>query len=230
MSSSFTTRKRANKQGTGDNVSSWGGVLNAGALDVIDFALDGWTTLAISGDHTLSTADGTTTGNEAGARVLKLTTATSTYTQTLPAREGWYLVWNATTVAQTIACAGGGTTVSVAAGEIIFVACDATNVKRLTVLQQSTTLDMGGFKITNLGAPAASTDAATKAYVDATAFNMAAGSLPGQTGNANRFLFTNGSAASWASVTTSLISDYSTDQATRATAATALAIAFAVSL
>jgi hypothetical protein len=197
LASSYTTRKRLNKQGTGDNVSTWGTVLNSGALDVLDFALDGWTTLAVSADHTLSTADGSTTSNEAGARMLKLTTASSTYTQTLPAREGWYLVWNASTAAQTIACAGGGTSVSIGVGEIVFVACDATNVKRLTLTTMTTALDMGSHKITSLTDPTSAQDAATKAYVDATAFSMASGALPAQTGNADSYLSTDGTTAGW---------------------------------
>jgi hypothetical protein len=191
LSSTFTTRKLINKQGTGDNPSSWGSVLNSGALDVLDFALDGWTTLAISGDHTLSSANGTTSGNEAGARMLKLTTATSTYTQTLPAREGWYLVWNATTASQTIASTGGGTSVSIKAGEKVWVACDGTNVIRLTLTS------MESQRLQNVADPTSAQDAATKKYVDDTAFSSAAGNLPGQTGNAGAYLTTNGSVASW---------------------------------
>jgi len=204
MASSYTTRKRLNKQGTGDGTSTWGATLNSGVFDVLDFALDGWTTLAIAGDHTLSTADGTTTANEAGARCLKLTTATSTYTQTLPAREAWYLVWNATTVAQTIASAGAGTSVSIGAGEIVPIMTDGTNVKRLTLTTMTTALDMGSHKITSVTDPTSNQDAATKKYVDDTAFNMAAGALPGQGGNSGKILTTNGTTASWDTTFTNL--------------------------
>lgn len=51
-----------------------------------------------------------------------------------------------------------------------------------------------GYKITDLNTPTASTDAANKAYVDGVAFSAA---LPSQTGNAGKFITTDGSSASW---------------------------------
>lgn len=46
-------------------------------------------------------------------------------------------------------------------------------------------------------APTVGADAATKTYVDSTAFNAA---LPSQTGNAGKYVTTNGTDASWAAV------------------------------
>lgn len=199
MASSYSERKRLNLQATGDNVSTWGSVQNSGVFNVVDFAMDGWSVIALSADHTLTTADGTTTGNEAGARVLKLTTAAATYITTLPAREAWYIVWNASTAAQTIASSGGGASVSIAAGEVVFVATDAVNVKRLTLTS------MGSQRLTNLGAPTADSDGATKKYVDDAAFDAAGGNLPGQSGNAGKFLTTDGSTAGWGDEVASLV-------------------------
>lgn len=48
-----------------------------------------------------------------------------------------------------------------------------------------------------LADPIIAAQAATKNYVDNTAFEMAAGVLPGQAGNAGKYLYTNGIAASW---------------------------------
>jgi hypothetical protein len=58
-------------------------------------------------------------------------------------------------------------------------------------------VQLGGFKLVNVGAPTAGGDAANKTYVDATAFNAA---LPSQTGNAGRYVTTDGTNASWAAV------------------------------
>jgi hypothetical protein len=61
---------------------------------------------------------------------------------------------------------------------------------------------------------------------------MAAGSLPGQTGNAGKALITDGTTASWGlpTLTTSDITDYASDQAAKTATATKLAIAFAAAL
>lgn len=64
-----------------------------------------------------------------------------------------------------------------------------------TGAQLNVPLDMNGDKITELGTPTSSTDAATKAYVDAV--------IPDQTGNSGEFLTTNGSALSWSAVSAS---------------------------
>lgn len=56
-------------------------------------------------------------------------------------------------------------------------------------------IDMNNNKITELATPTASTDASTKGYVD--------GIIPDQTGNSGKFLTTNGSATSWATVSAS---------------------------
>ena len=83
-----------------------------------------------------------------------------------------------------------------------------------------------------MGTPVAATDAATKGYVDGVAFTMAAGSLPGQGGNAGKALITDGTTASWGIpvLTTSNITDYASDQAAKTATATKLAIAFAAAL
>lgn len=64
-----------------------------------------------------------------------------------------------------------------------------------TGAQLNVPLDMNSSKITELGTPTTSTDAATKAYVDAV--------IPSQTGNSGKYLTTDGSAVSWGTVSAS---------------------------
>jgi hypothetical protein len=230
LTSSYTTRKRILKQGAGDSINLWGDLQSSGDFDVVDYSMDGWAAFDPTNNVTLTTANGSTAGNQAGARALKLTTAVATFITTLPAVEGWWIVWNATSAAQTIASSGGGTSVSIAAGEKVFVACDATNVVRLTLTQMTAPLDMGSNKITSLTDPTSPQDAATKAYVDATAFATFSGTFPAMGGNAGKVLQTDGAAAFWHQLTTADLSDYTSDQAAKTTAQHGFAVAMAVAL
>lgn len=161
MTSSFTTRNRFTKQGTGDGTNVWGDVLNSGVFDLVDFAMDGWTTKAITADVTLSSANGTT--DEARARVLKFT-GTTAATVTVPASEKVYFVWNASSAAITLASQGGGTSLLLNSGDVQFAICDAVNVKAI------------GFAGQGL-----------KAYIDS-AILATTGSLPATTGNDGKAL------------------------------------------
>src|SRR5215218_1704220 len=110
MPSTPSTRCRLNLQGTGDNVGSWGTVLNTQVLGLIDEALDGVTTITVTGNLTLSSANYAT--DQARKRVLKLTgTPAATFILTIPSVEKFYLVHNLTANAQTIKAAGIGVSV-----------------------------------------------------------------------------------------------------------------------
>lgn len=198
MTSSPTTRNRLNKQGTGDNSNTWGEKLNSEVFDLLDTALDGWTTKALTGDVSLTSSN--YVADEARSRVLNFT-GTGAFTVTVPAVEKAYLVRNACTGNLTIASSGGGDSAVLASGEVVFVITNGTHVYRETVKRMLAALDMGGFKITSLGTPSASTDAATKGYVDSVAFEMAEGELPGQAGNAGKVLGTDGDVAGWEELT-----------------------------
>ena len=190
MVSSYTARNRLNKQGTGDNTNTWGEVLNAGVFELADFALDGVISLTVSGNVILSTANGAT--DQARGRSIKIASGSSASAViTVPAVEKLYVVWNASAHDQVIASAGGGASVAIKAGEVAFVVTDATNVARMTLVSN------GNVEIKDIGTPTTATSAVTKAYADALAFDANAGVLPGQSGNAGKFLTTNGSVAGW---------------------------------
>jgi hypothetical protein len=144
---------------------------------------------------------------------------------TAPAVEKIYLVRNGASGDVTVGCGAGVATIH--AGEVCFVVGDATNFARLL------NTDFGGKALTNVasvtlgGAPTADLQAATKKYVDDTAWATMGGTLPGQGGNAGKFLSTNGTVAGWSAITTAAITDYATDQAARAAALLAQSIAFA---
>ena len=185
MPSSYTTRNRLNKQATGEGTNIWGTVLNTGALDLLDFAADGITTISAAGATTLTTANGTT--DQARARILNIT-ATTAATVTIPALEKLYLVRNAASNADHV-ITNGSSSVTIYAGEIVPLITDGTTIWRFDLR------NMGGNKLTNLGSPTVNSDAVTKLYADTLAFSAV--DLPGQAGNAGLFVTTNGTTASW---------------------------------
>lgn len=224
MPSSYSTSFRLNYQAPGDNLNTWGTTLNNGVFQLLEDALAGAVSTTLSGALTLTSVNGAT--DQARCLALNITGGTGG-TITTPGVKKLYFVRN-TSSGAVVVTTGAGATASFAAGEVGFCySPDGTNFYRT-----STTTNFGGVTLTNLGSPSASTDAATKGYVDATAFSMAAGSLPAQTGNAGKALITNGTAASWGLpvLTTSDITDYASDQAAKTATATQLAIAFAAAL
>jgi len=186
MPSTFTTRNRLNKQATGENTNTWGALLNAGALDLIDFAADGITTISAAGATTLTTANGTT--DQARARILNITASTAA-TVTIPALEKLYIVRNGATNADHV-ITNGSSSVTVYANEVVFVITNGTTIWRFDLR------NMGGNRLQNLATPTATTDAVNKAYADALAFNAV--ELPAQgASSVRKAVKSNGTTASW---------------------------------
>jgi len=222
MPSSYSASFRLNLQAPGENLNTWGTILNNGVFQLLEDAVAGMASFTLSGPRALTSTNGAT--DEARCAVLNVTGGTGG-TITAPSVKKVYLVRNASS-GPVIITTGSGVTATFSAGEVGFCAGDGTNFYR--VVQT----DMAGLRLTSLGTPTANTDAATKQYVDNTAFAMAAGSLPGQTGNAGKSLVTDGSNASWQdpSITIAQITDYASDQAAKTDTATKLAVAFAAAL
>jgi hypothetical protein len=186
MPSSFTQRLRLELQAAGENLNTWGAPKLNNVISRLDFAVAGWTTIALTGNYALSASNG---DDEARSAMLKFT-GTGPYAVTIPSVSKAYDVWNATSGDLTITT-GAGSVAVLKAGEVVRVVCDGTNCKRV---QGG---DFGGTRVTGVADPASSQDAATKAYVDATAFAMTGGALPGQSGSTDRLLATDGASASW---------------------------------
>jgi microcystin-dependent protein len=125
MPSTPTTRNRLNLQGSGDNTETWGTVLNAQVFSLLDEALDGVTTLALTGNVSLSSQNYAT--DQARRRILKLVgTPVSSVVIAVPSVEKFYLVHNATSLAHTITAGGPGVTVQPNA--LTYIYCDGATV------------------------------------------------------------------------------------------------------
>ena len=217
MPSTPSPRLRAELQALGENLNTWGdGRLNA-ALTRLEEAIADVVPIAITGTaYVLSSTN--YVADEARGAVLVITgTLTGNTTVTAPTVEKLYLIDNRTTqgaFSLTIKTAAG-TGYALRPGPQ-WVFCDGSDFARggprLDQMPLPTApVDMNGQNLNNAGsgsfsqpvtvaAPTANLHAATKKYVDETAFNMAAGSLPGQSGNGGKYLRTDGATASWQAI------------------------------
>lgn len=168
MPSSYSSSLRFELQFPGENISLWGERLNNGVFSLVDYALAGWLNKTITGDYSLTTANGTT--DEARAAMLKFNgTLTAAATITVPSVSKQYFVFNNTDKTLTFTTGAGGT-VSIAAGDKNFVSCDGSAVH---------TVSFGGY--------------ALKDYIDQ-AILATTGSLPATTGNEDKVLQVQGGA------------------------------------
>lgn len=182
MADSATTRNRFRKQEVGAKTNAWG----------TDWNEDGGSDRldeALDGitAFALSGSKTLTATNyetdEARMRVINVTSGTGG-TVTIPAVERWYLVRNGASGDVTID--NGTNSVSVVASEVTIVVSNGTAIY----------------------------SANAKKYVDNAILNasVASGTLPSQSGNAGKYVTTDGSAASWGAITfASLGSISSTD-------------------
>jgi hypothetical protein len=150
MASTYTTRIRLNKQGTGDNDSTWGTVLNDEVIDLTDFAIAGYTTISlVGGDVSLTANDGA--ADTARSAMLELTgTLTGDTGVYLPSGiTKSYIVKNNTSGSfNATILIDGGTGTAVPQGGSIIVMTDGTTV---TDAVDTTALGLGTASTLNFG-------------------------------------------------------------------------------
>jgi len=182
MPSSWSPSLRFELQFTGENINLWGDKLNT-VLSHADYAVAGWLIKPLTGDYALTTANAG--DDQARAAMLKFTGALAVEaTITIPAVSKSYFVFNATN-RTLVFTTGAGATVTVDAGDRASIFCDGANVL---------TPGYGAYDI--------------KTYI--AAMSASAGAVPGVTGNAGRFLYTDGASAFWRTPSSADLSDYQT--------------------
>jgi hypothetical protein len=206
MPSTASTRLRLEKMATGEKTNTWGTTQNAAQFDLLDEAVAGVETIALTGNHTLTSTN--YVSDEARNMGLRFTGSLgSGATITIPTVEKLYFVINDS--GQTLTFSAGGTTGVVENGRRKWVGCDATDVyvgedgadKEYVDAADALKLNLAGGTLTGAlilnAAPTVDLHASTKKYVDDTAFASLSGVLPGQGGNSGKYLTTNGTIASW---------------------------------
>ena len=150
MTATYTTRIRLTKQGTGDNDSTWGVVLNDEVIELTDYAIAGYTTISLAaGDVSLTINDGT--ADQARSAMLELTgTLTGNRGVYLPTNiSKSYIVKNDTSGAySTTVLINGGTGSAIPQGSSVIVFTDGTTVTPAT---DSTGLGLGTAAELNFG-------------------------------------------------------------------------------
>lgn len=150
MTATYTTRIRLTKQGTGDNDSTWGVVLNDEVIELTDYAIAGYTTISLAaGDVSLTINDGT--ADQARSAMLELTgTLTGDRGVYLPTNiSKSYIVKNDTSGAySTTVLINGGTGSAIPQGSSVIVFTDGTTVTPAT---DSTGLGLGTAAELNFG-------------------------------------------------------------------------------
>jgi hypothetical protein len=157
----------------GENLNTWGQTKLNDALERIDEAVGGVAAITISGTATTLTSTNYATDQARKAALVLTGTLSANSTITVPNVEKLYLVVNNATqgaYSLTLKTAAGSGYALRAGPQWVY--CDATDVYRATPrLDQlpvaGADVALGGYKVTGLGTPTLSTDAATKAYADA---------------------------------------------------------------
>jgi len=113
MPSTWSSRFRLNFQAPGENLNTWGGLLNTQVFQLLEDAIAKRVAFSLSGSKTLTTANGAT--DEARCAFLDVTSGTGG-TITIPPLEKMYLVRNAASGAVVITT-GAGASATAVAGE-----------------------------------------------------------------------------------------------------------------
>lgn len=126
MASTFTTRLRLEKQGDGENDSTWGDKVNL-VFDLLDDAIAGYEAISVAGgDVILSNNNGTS--DQARKAILKFTGSPgTTRTVTAPGVAKKYVIWNATSDGSAISFTASGNSVTIYSGEQVIVFSDGTD-------------------------------------------------------------------------------------------------------
>ena len=186
------------EQEVGAKTNTWGTDNNTN-FELLEDAIVGSADITLSGSASLTQNN----GSADTSRVFRLNLTGTGGTLTVPGTGGvtggsanqdtffkLYYVENGCSGTATISQTGGSSK-AIISGTRVLIYFDGTNA---TVI---TGTDMAGQRVQNIGAPTASTDAATKQYVDDEVGAAAAGNLPGQSGNAGKLLSTDGSSPAW---------------------------------
>ena len=145
MASTYSTRGRLEKQGSGENSSTWGTKLNT-VIDLIDEWSGGYVSVAATDGGTKTLSANLGASDESRQKVINITGSLSgTSLITVPDEEGFWIVLNSTSGGQTVTFKTvSGTGVNLTAAKYTLVYSDGTNCIGITLANLAGLVDMDG--------------------------------------------------------------------------------------
>lgn len=211
MPATYTSRIRALQQEYNTNPESWGGELNTGALQRLDdaFAI---TEITVGAEVTLTSQNAL--ADQSRSLVL-ICSGAGGFAVIHPAVDKPYLVINDCSADITMK-PSGGTAATIRAGtQVWYHTNEAGTVGYVAdmplnkIKVPAASVDMNSQNLTSLADAVAGTDGTNKAQVEALIAAAATINLPVPTGNAGKFLTTDGTNSSWSNEFTDiLLKDY----------------------
>lgn len=126
MASTYTTRLRLEKQGSGENDNTWGTKVNT-VLDLVDDAVSGLEVIDASAGGTITLTSNNSADDQARNMILRLDSAPAAFNVQIPNVSKVYLVHNNSSYAATIKTSGASTTYAVPATSWRVVYCDGSD-------------------------------------------------------------------------------------------------------
>lgn len=191
---SYTTRTGLEKIEIGSENDTWG-ESEHDMLDRLDESLAGVLSFTVSGDRTLVNSN--TSTDELHYHTLNISGGSGGRV-ILPVKQSTHLVRNGSSAAVVFTTNNSGAEVSVATGEVAFIFCDGVNSVRA--------VGAGGKAVKGLVDEGV---AAAKSYADGLA--LGGGTLPAQPGNGGKFIYSDGTTASWQNISQANVTNLASD-------------------
>jgi len=205
MSSTFSTNLALELIGTGDQAGSWGNTTNTNLGTLIEQAISGYVTQAMTTGNTTSITIPDGASGVARNMYLELTGTGGTNTVlAVPANKKLYFVYNNTTGAVTVKV-GAGTGVSVATGEKQLLVSNGTDiVKATSYITSGGSISFDSLSVTTLTATSANITTLTSTSANITTL----------TGTSANITTMSGTTATYTSATVSNLSSTSANIST----------------
>lgn len=145
MSSTYSTNLGIELMATGENSDTWGAVTNTNLGTLLEQAISGYVTQAVSTgfDTTITIPDGSS--GVARNMYIELTGTGGAATNLIvPAKKKLYFIYNNTASGQVTVKVSGQSGVSVANGDKVILACNGTDIVTATAYKEGTVTSVAG--------------------------------------------------------------------------------------